>query len=169
MSDSFVPERAAWHLVQSKPRQEFRALEQLQNQGFACFLPTLNIEKVVRARLTTCIEPLFSRYLFIQLGYVNCNWSAIRSTRGVSKLVSFGGRFATLPDVCVNALRNAQSEVRRHRFEPGERVMITQGPFAGMDGIYQLPDGEERALILIELMNHPQKLKVAVETLRKAA
>jgi transcriptional antiterminator RfaH len=32
-----------------------------------------------------------------------------------------------------------------------------------------LPDGEARALVLIELMNQPQKLKFALEALRKAA
>jgi transcriptional antiterminator RfaH len=169
MNGSVTLERGAWYLVQTKPRQEFRALQQLQNQGFDCFLPTLYMEKVVRGRMATCVEPLFSRYLFIQLSAVNCNWAPIRSTRGVSKLVAFGGRFATLPEVCVNALRGAQGEVHRRLFEPGEQVVITQGPFAGMCGIYQVPDGEKRALILIELMNKPQKLKVAVESLRKAA
>jgi transcriptional antiterminator RfaH len=160
---------AAWHLVQTKSRQEFRALRHLENQGFACFLPTLLVEKVARGRAETCIEPLFSRYLFIRLAPDNSNWSAIRSTRGVSKLVALGGRFCTLPDVCLEALRTVQHDAPQRLFEPGERVAITHGPFAGLEGIYQLPDGEARALVLIELMNQPQKLKFAIDVLRKAA
>lgn len=165
-------EAAAWYLVQTKPKQEFRALQQLENQGFVCFLPTLPAERVVQGRLATRIEPLFSRYLFIRLSLARCDWSPIRSTRGVSKMVAIGGRFATLPDACVEALEDAQKaqcEVPQRLFEPGERVTITQGPFAGLEGIYQVPDGEARALVLIELMNQPQKLKFAVQTLRKAA
>lgn len=157
---------ASWYLVQTKPRQEFRAMEQLQKQDYHCFLPTLKVERLRRGKLETCIEPLFSRYLFVQLG-TDSNWMPIRSTRGVSKLVAFGNRFATLPEVCVEALRD--STQRECLFEPGERVAIMAGPFSGLEGIYQKPDGDARALILIELMSQPQKLKFAVETLRKAA
>lgn len=160
---------AAWYLLQTKPRQEFRALQHLQNQGFLCVVPTLQAEKLIRGKVQTCTEPLFSRYLFIRLGPANTNWASIRSTRGVSKLVAFGNRFATLPDVCIEALQNVQHASFQRLFEPGERVAITQGPFAGLEGIYQLPDGEARALVLIDLMNQPQKLMFAVEALRKAA
>ncbi|HZW12303.1 MAG TPA: transcription/translation regulatory transformer protein RfaH [Noviherbaspirillum sp.] len=160
---------ASWHVVQTKPKQEFRALEHLQNQGFTCCLPTLKTEKIIRGKVDACIEPLFSRYLFVRLSAANGNWSPIRSTRGVSKLVAFGGRFATLPDACVEALQGVQQMSPQRLFEPGERVAITSGPFAGLEGIYQLPDGEARALVLIELMNQPQKLRLAVESLRKAA
>ncbi|WP_460840255.1 transcription/translation regulatory transformer protein RfaH [Noviherbaspirillum agri] len=155
--------------MQTKPRQEFRALEHLQNQGFNCFLPTLKTERIIRGKVDTGVEPLFSRYLFVRLSQASGNWSPIRSTRGVSKLVAFGGRFAMLPDACVEALRGMQQMSPQKLFAPGERVAITSGPFAGLEGIYQLPDGEARALVLIDLMNQPQKLRLAVELLRKAA
>lgn len=160
---------ASWYLVQTKHRQEFRALEHLQNQGYTCFLPTLHAERIRAGKMETCIEPLFTRYLFIRLDGVTCNWAPIRSTRGVSKLVAFGGQFAILPDACVEALQNASQLKHQRLFDPGERVAITQGPFAGLEGIYQMPDGEARALILIELMSQPQKLSFAVNMLRKVA
>jgi transcriptional antiterminator RfaH len=169
MSEEAVLDSSAWYVIQTKPRQEFRALEQLENQGFECLLPTLEVEKLLRGKLTTSAEPLFSRYLFVRLSDFNCNWSPIRSTRGVSKLLSFGGRYATLPDVCVEALRDPKNIGQRSLFLPGERVTIAGGPFAGLDAIYQLSDGEARALVLIDLMNQPQKLKLAVDMLRKAA
>jgi len=169
MSEKTAFNHAAWHLVQTKPRQEFRALLQLQNQGFACFLPTMLIEKVIRGKLTSCTEPLFSRYMFIYLSHDVHNWSSIRSTRGVSRLVAFGDRFATLPDICIEALQCAQHAAPQRLFELGDRIIVTHGPFSGLEGIYQMPDGEARALVLIELMNQPQKLKFAVDMLRKAA
>jgi transcriptional antiterminator RfaH len=167
MSESALMGRA-WYVVQTKPRQEFRALEQLRNQNYICFLPTLPSEKIRRGRLEESAEPLFARYLFIRLDAAG-NWAPIRSTRGVSRMVAFGNRFATLPDACIDALRNPPEALRRRLFSPGDRVLITDGPFAGLEGIYQAPDGEARALILIELMSQPQKLKFAVEKLRKAA
>ena len=96
-----------WFVVHTKPRQEQRALENLQRQGFAAWLPMLSVEKFRRGRLEKVIEPMFSRYLFIQLDKVTSNWSPIRSTMGVSKLVTFGNLPAAVPPEIVDALRNA--------------------------------------------------------------
>lgn len=162
-------EGGAWYLVQTKPKQEFRALENLKNQGFRCVLPTMEVERIVSGRRKAVIEPLFSRYLFVYLMQDKGGWSPIRSTRGVSAIVSFGGRFATLPDACVAALESAPRLPAAPLFRHGERVSIAAGPFAGMEGIYEVPDGDVRALVLIDLMNQPQKLNLAVQALRKVA
>lgn len=164
-----LPQRPSWYVIQSKTKQEFRALEQLQNQGFSCFLPILEKEQLRRGKLTTCTEPLFARYLFIQLDTVTSNWSPIRSTRGVSNIVAFGGRFAKLPDSCIDALQSMPKDALQRLYESGERVVITSGPFAGLEGIYQAADGEARAMVLLELMSQPQKLVFGMEELRKIA
>jgi transcriptional antiterminator RfaH len=167
MNGSSSLQQAAWHVVHTKPKQEFRALRQLENQGYECYLAILRRETVWRGKRKTCVEPLFARYLFVRLNGISRNWSAISSTRGVSSLLKFGDRFATLPGACIEALQSAPQIMRRN-FEPGERVIVTSGPFAGLEGIYQAPDSEVRAHILIEIMNQPQRLLLATEALRKA-
>lgn len=159
-----------WYVVQTKPKQEFRALEQLDNQGYDCFLPTLGAEKLRRGKPQIVIEPLFTRYLFIRLDTVTSNWSPLRSTRGVSNLLAFGGRFATMSDVVVDALRS-EAEHRKHAplFEVGEKVVVESGPFAGFEGVFQMTDGEARALVLIELIHRPQQVMFGLDVLRKAA
>jgi transcriptional antiterminator RfaH len=169
MSNLTLPGRTAWYAVHTKVRQEFRALEQLENQGYTCFLPTAWIEIICRGKLEMRSEPLFSRYLFIQLNTSTSNWTAVRSTRGVSGLVAFGGRYATLPDEWIDALRSVPPDVRRRLFEAGECVSIASGPLAGLEGIYQAPDGDARAVVLVELMSRPQKLMIAIDMLRRAA
>lgn len=160
--------QASWYVVQTKPRQEFRALEQLQNQQYECYLPTLQTKKVCRGKLVTAIEPLFSRYLFIHLDSMITDWSPIRSTRGVSGMVAFGGRYTPLPDTYVEVLQEMAQQSPSSLFEPGEQVAIVEGPFAGLRGLYQLPDGEARAFVLIELMRQPQKLSFSLKELHKA-
>jgi transcriptional antiterminator RfaH len=162
-------DHVSWYLIQTKPRQEFRALEQLENQGYTCFLPNLQVEKLVTGKLHLCIEPLFARYMFIQLNTTKSNWSPIRSTRGVSKLVEFGGRLATLSEECIQTLRERHFGQPKRMFAAGDRVAVSNGPFAGLEGIYEMPDGEARAMVLIELMSQPQKLSFAVTALRKVA
>lgn len=169
MSDSHCVPHREWHVIYTKPRQEYRALEQLNNQGYTCFLPTLSSERIHRGKIEKNIEPLFARYLFIQLNERHSNWAAIRNTRGVSRLVTFGDKAATLPDILIDTLQRTPEVIHKLLFKPGDLVEIIAGPLAGINAIYQGPDGATRALVLVEMMSQPHKLKIAVEMMRKTA
>ena len=156
----------AWYVVHTKPRQEGRALENLQNQGFTCFLPTMQVQKLRNQRVQVVTEPMFSRYLFIQLDDQSQNWGPIRSTLGVSKLVSFGPQPAKVPPEFVAFLREAPPETLERMFAPGDTVQVAAGPLQGLEGKYLAHDGETRAFVLIELLGQPQKIAMAVEALR---
>ena len=156
----------AWYVVHTKPRQEGRALENLQNQGFTCFLPTMQVQKLRNQRVQVVTEPMFSRYLFIQLDDQTQNWGPIRSTLGVSKLVSFGPQPAKVPPEFVAFLQEAPPETLERMFAPGDTVQVAAGPLLGLEGKYLAHDGETRAFVLIELLGQPQKLRMEMETLR---
>jgi len=53
-------------------------------------------------------------------------------------------------------------------FNTGERVQLTEAPFAGIEGIYQMLDGEHRVVVLIEILSKPVAVRVAPAGLRKA-
>ncbi len=156
----------AWYVVHTKPRQEARALENLQNQGFHCFLPTMQVQKLRQQRVQTVTEPMFSRYLFIELDHQTQNWGPIRSTLGVSKLVSFGPQPAKVPPEFITFLKEAPPETLERMFTPGDHVQVASGPLQGLAGKYIAHDGETRAFVLVELLGQPQKLRMAVESLR---
>ena len=161
-----------WYIVHTKPRQEKCALENLQRQGFECYLPTLPCEKLRQSVLTVTNEPLFPRYLFIRLGQGDSapSWAPIRSTKGVSRLVCFGVEPAKVADRLVEALRAQEASVQaepERLFKPGERVRLTEAPFAGIEGIYQMADGERRVMVLIELLSKQVQVRVAPANLRK--
>jgi transcriptional antiterminator RfaH len=156
----------AWYVVHTKPRQEGRALENLQNQGFTCFLPTMQVQKLRNQRVQVVTEPMFSRYLFIQLDDQSQNWGPIRSTLGVSKLVSFGPQPAKVPPEFVAFLKEAPPETLERMFVPGDTVKVAAGPLQGLEGKYLAHVGETRAFVLIELLGQPQRLRLEMETLR---
>jgi transcriptional antiterminator RfaH len=156
----------AWYVVHTKPRQEARALENLQNQGFNCFLPTMQVQKLRNQKVQTITEPMFSRYLFIQLDEQTQNWGPIRSTLGVSKLVSFGPQPAKVPAEFIAFLIEAPVETIEGMFNPGDQVQVARGPLKGLEGRYLAHDGETRAFVLVDLLGRPQKLRMAVESLR---
>ena len=58
------------------------------------------------------------------------------------------------------------AEVER-LFGVGDTVQVISGPLKGLEGIYQAHDGEMRAMILVELLGQPQKLRMALDTLNK--
>jgi transcriptional antiterminator RfaH len=155
-----------WYLIHSKPRQEARALENLQRQGYEAWLPMLTVEKIRRGRIVQVTEPMFSRYLFIQLDAVSSNWAPIRSTLGVSRLVTFGSVPASVPDELIEALRTAPAQEPHRLLAPGEEVLFVDGPLQGLRGIFQQHDGEARAMVLIELLSNPQAIAVNLGDLR---
>jgi len=157
-----------WYAIHSKPRQEERALENLQRQGFEAWLPLLTVEKVLRSKLVQVIEPMFSRYLFIRLDTEQTNWSPIRSTLGVSKLVSFGNRPAVVADELIEALQQLPEQAPQRLIQPGQQVKIVSGPLRGLEGIYQQADGELRAMVLIELLNKQHCIVTEMQDLRPA-
>jgi transcriptional antiterminator RfaH len=158
-----------WYVIHAKPRQEQRALENLVRQGFQAWLPMIEVEKVRRGKLSRVMEPMFSRYLFIQLDKTQSNWSPIRSTLGVSKLVSFGNVPAVVPDVLIEALRHADGSQHELLLKEGDAVQFVDGPLKGLEGILQQRDGELRAMVLIELINQPQSVSAHLEDLRPLA
>ncbi len=160
-----------WYLIHTKIHQERVALENLERQGFECFLPLIRAEKLRRGQLQVVQEALFPRYLFIRLGIglESQSWSPIRSTIGVSRLVTFGQTLAKIDDALVSELRakSESTEVQLRQFEPGEQVVMTDGPFVGVEAIYQMADGEGRVMVLLNIMSKQVKMAVPPASIRK--
>ncbi|MDR2209618.1 MAG: transcription/translation regulatory transformer protein RfaH [Azoarcus sp.] len=162
-----------WYLIHTKPRLEKYALENLERQGYECYLPLYPAERLRSRKLTVIDVPLFPRYLFVRLdpeGFGK-SWGPIRSTRGVSQMVHFGQRPALADDTLIALLKSREQSCQpepERLFEQGNIVRITGGPFANIEAIYQMPDGKCRALVLIELLNKPTSMRVDLASLRKA-
>lgn len=158
-----------WYLVQSKPRNEARALENLLRQGYETYLPLIEVERLQRGKLFKRMEPLFPRYLFLHLEEGNDNWGPIRSTLGVAGLVRFGLAYATVPDPVIEAIRSRTQEIREALFAAGDSIQIVSGPLVGLEGVFEIADGEQRSFVLLEFMQKQQRVSVATTDLRAAA
>ena len=157
-----------WYAVHTKPRDELRALENLSRQGFECFLPMLEIEKIIRGRLKVVAEPMFKSYLFVESESQNQNFSLIRSTKGVNKLLSFGLLPCEVPDKVIEALKTLASEQSTHIqtfFKPGDYIIISNGPLKGLSGVFKEANGDRRAYVLLELLNKTHAIEVDKEHL----
>ena len=170
--DLSLPPQHAWYLVHTKGRQEDTAITNLQRQNFRCYMPMLYVEKVRRGKPVVVAEPMFPSYVFVQLDTSGQgqSWSPIRSTLGVRELVKFGGYPPKVDAELINALREReqlQQSNPQALFAAGDKVVITDGPFAGIEVIYQTTDAERRSMILLSMLNKPVPMRIEPGKLRK--
>lgn len=161
-----------WYVLQCKPREEQRALEHLGNQGFTAFAPTCLVKRRRNGATRVQPEPLFPGYTFVRLSLSHGAWHVLRSTRGVRQLVRFGTHVPRLPDAVVSHLRSVDGlelGARRDTLKAGERVRVLDGPFAGLEGVLQQSDGEQRACVLLECMHRLVRVTVGAEVLARAS
>lgn len=158
-----------WYVIQCKGGESFRAAEHLTNQGYEVFHPVLKIKRKRQGKLVTVTEPLFPYYLFIHLDQVVSDWRPIRSTRGVLRLLTFGNKPIATPNALIDALRaqpHDKDDIHTY-FSAGEKVTITDGPFKDLEAIFTGCKGEERAIVLLNVLNQPQHLELPIESLHK--
>ena len=163
-----------WHLIFTKPKQEIYALDNLQRLGFECYFPTVPAEKMRQGQITASDEPLFPRYLFIRLGLGDFakSWASLRSTRGVIRLVNFAVEPAKVDNQIIDLLRQQEALVRSNSLPlliQSEWALLSKASFAGLEGIYQMTEGERRVMVLIEILSKTVALNTSPDGLLKSS
>jgi transcriptional antiterminator RfaH len=102
------------------------------------------------------LEPLFKSYLFLYLSQQTGDWSTIKYTIGVLKIIRFGGYPARVPDVLISELRQRENELGIHEtksdYRPGDLVTVRAGaPLAYCQGIFQKSAGQ-RVYLLMDIL-----------------
>lgn len=158
-----------WYLVQCKARQDERAQEHLDRQGFECYRPVYEKECIRRRRKHSVRAALFPGYLFIRLDCIHDNWLPIRSTRGVIQVVRFNDYPLPVGDAIVDQIRRRieGQPIREPYLKLGERVVIADGAFSGMEAIFVASAGEERVMLLLNILQSEQILNFPIESVRK--
>lgn len=166
--------QASWFAVYTKPRQEKTALENLERQGFRCFLPMAINPYQRRTERKPRIEPLFPRYLFLNAVADQQSLGPVRSTRGVSNLVRSGMQLVTMPEPVIGTIRRrCDAETGLIKLDPvpvvpGDKVRVFDGPLAGIEGIFTERKGANRALLLMRLLGTETTVEVESLLLQKA-
>ena len=160
-----------WYAVQTRPRQEAIAELNLERQGYHSYLPRIVLRKRRRDKWTRVVEPLFPRYLFIQVDPNQQSLSPVRSTLGVAALVRFGQLLRPVPNEIIACIRqNENPDTNQHHadewpHQAGDEVRILEGPCTGLTGIFQAQTGEQRALLLIELLGRQNAITVEMDAI----
>jgi len=163
-----------WLLLQVKPRQEMRALENLERQQGVCYCPLIRVEKLSRGKRVYGEEPLFPGYLFINMdsGRSDLTYAAVRSSRGVSKIVSFGVEPIKVPDALLDQIKHREQTdsmglISKDLPQSGDSISITEGPFRGLKAVFSHTDGVQRSIVLINLLNQQTPTSLANTQIKK--
>lgn len=144
-----------WYLAQLKPNALCIAERNLQRQGFETFMPKLR-ETRRGAQFVERVVPLFTGYLFIGVSARSRDVGVIRSTRGVAHIVRSAGKITPLPQAFIEALAAQCDEddfyTPHSQFRAGDRVTVTNGPFAEYFGEIHELSAEGRVWVLLDVM-----------------
>ena len=160
-----------WYLAQLKPNALGVARRHLRRQGFETFMPLLE-ETRRGARFERRRAPLFPGYLFVGASGLSADVGAVRSTRGVTRLVKSAGRLSPLPASLVDTLHARCDKDGVYRLnedlDVGDGVRITGGPFAQYFGrVHTLPS-EERVWVLLDVLGRVALTEVPAKDISRS-
>ena len=97
-------------------------------------------------------------------------WHAIRSPPGVNHLLQTGENNTPVDDeliVFIRSLEAGHQDLVEAYFKPNSVVKITQGIYHDLEAIYVQDQGEQRALLLIQLLQAPTHIRLDKSQLTK--
>jgi transcription antitermination factor NusG len=154
-----------WMVATYKINQLKRLQENLQNQHFNFYNPTINI---VKDNLSSIEEPLFPGYIFIHANLDN--YQKIKYTKGISNIIKFDKNIATVTDEEILELRkiekNSISDPIIQKIYIGQEGTMIEGPLRGsLITIASLPKNE-RINIFVHILGTKRKVNASLSEIK---
>ena len=151
-----------WFALQVHARKESFVASQLENQGIECFLPRYKSLRKWSDRMKEVELPLFPSYLFSRFDFQNRR--PIVTTSGILQIVGNGRIAIPIADEEISAIQAAVRSGLPHQpwpfIEVGEKVRVTYGTLAGLEGILVNFKGDHRVVLSVSLLQRSVALEV---------
>jgi len=128
-----------WYVLWTRSQQEHLVCEQLSENGFQLFLPTLDVWTRRNGTRRRATIPMFPGYLFLNHVMDKTSYIKINETRGLVKVL--GDRWDALAEVPEGDISTIQrihqvgvSALPHPYLRVGEHVRIVRGPLGGVEG-----------------------------------
>lgn len=172
MNIGVLDDRERWYVVRTKPREEDRAESNLRTGQIQTFTPKLKAFRPSGYGAPYVSKPLFSSYIFARFD-ADKQLHNVNYTKGVQRVVSFGGNVISVDDGVIDLIRAQVGEdgfVRMdEEFEPGDKVRISSGPFENLAGIFERKvKDSNRVMLLLGSASYQGHIVVEREIVRKA-
>lgn len=148
---------AYWFCLKAQPKHEHVAAASLRrNLGIECLSPRIRFRKNTRRGPVWFVEAMFPGYLFARFVFAEMH-RQVQAAHGVSTIVRFGSRVASIADMTIVNLREMGGEDEMVVFNPeprvGDAVQIAEGAFLGLEAVVtQVLPAKERVKVLLEFL-----------------
>jgi transcriptional antiterminator RfaH len=160
-----------WYIVQSKQREEQRALYFLQKKGFQAYLPLMDVVKILGLKSIKIQKPLFPGYLFCRFD-ISENLAHVRWTQGVKKLLPESVNPTSVKNEVVQAIKSLERKdgvISKQPFQKNDRIRITSGPLKDVLGIFDHWTSDcGRVRVLLNFINYQASVNLHYSLIENA-
>jgi transcription elongation factor/antiterminator RfaH len=146
--------------------------EQLQKKTVEVFLPKIIVPSRRKDRKKMIRVPLFPGYLFVHTDLHPHHHLEIVKTMGAVKLIGDRQGPLHVPDETIASLQIMVATDRPIStgtfFTKGDRVVVVSGPFAGVIGIFERYQGQDRVIVFIEALGQFAAVEINSEDVERA-
>jgi transcriptional antiterminator RfaH len=167
------PSEPRWFAIQAKAADERIAEASLAQVGLETLLPLVRRKPAGWRARQNPMKALFPGYLFARFCPDN-HLREARYARGVVRVVSAGDRPLPVEAPIIESLRARMDaagcvSLDVKPFTPGEAVRITDGPFAGWEGVFDSALGDAQRLVILLETFQQGRLVMRVDWVERCA
>ena len=145
-----------WYVLHTRSRHENVVTEGLSNKNMHVFLPMVKVRSTRRDRKVMIHVPLFPGYVFLKTDLHPHTHLEIVKTAGVVRLIGTQqGPVPVAEDTIASLKIMVASEmpiVTGNRLQPGDRVVVVNGPLTGVVGTFVRYRNQGRVVVNIEAL-----------------
>lgn len=156
-----------WYVLHTKSRFENVVHEQLSKKSIASFLPKIQVRSRRRDRKAMIRMPLFPGYLFVKSALDVYEHLKILKTTGVVRFIGNREGPLPVPDENIESLMimvtGANAITTGKRFKKGDKVIVINGPLAGVTGFFTRYREKNRVIVIIEALGQYAGVDISEE------
>jgi transcription elongation factor/antiterminator RfaH len=159
MSDLSIEDqrlRQHWYVLHTKSRHEAVVHDLLCRKSMDAFLPRIKVRSSRRDRKLMIHIPLFPGYVFVKTDLHPHTHLDIVKTAGAVRLIGTKTGPVPVPEATIESLKIMVASdlpiTTGHTLQQGDRVMVVNGPFAGVTGTFVRYRTQGRVVVNIEAL-----------------
>ena len=166
----------AWYVVHTYSGFENKAkaaleerirVMELDDRILEVLVPTEEVFEVKNGQKRKVTRKFFPGYILVQMELDNETWHVVRNT---PKITGFVGGTRNPPPVPEHEVRRITGRLEQEEeegpkpvleFERGERVRVTDGPFANMEGkVEEVSQGRGKLRVIVTIFGRPTSVEL---------
>lgn len=154
--DKNNPDLYNWFVLHTKSRFERVVADCLDKKKIKSFLPTTMVLSKRKDRKKIIEVPMFPGYIFVFSNFFPKNHLEILKTNGAVRLLGTENGPVPVKKNAIESLMlfSSSNELIEtgKGFKKGEEVLITDGPFTGVRGLYEKKAGKNRVIVQVDIL-----------------